>query len=87
MTPQEALVAHLKTRPETPRPLPPLESPAYQKWRKAMDEWLERKAKLTRDLEVPVLDFDRQNPSVVPASTETYIPYLRGRRRAPKGMK
>lgn len=87
MTPHERLAAHQKTRPEMPRPLPPVESPVYKKWRKEMDAWIETKTDIVREIEVPVLDFERQVPSVVPASDETYVPRMRGRKRAPKGVR
>lgn len=50
MTPQEELAQHLTTRPEIPRPVPPVQSKEYQEWRQKIELWLKVKADLESEI-------------------------------------
>lgn len=59
MTPAEALAAHLATRPELPRPVPPVDSPEWRPFHTALQAWVDKKAALeskaaVADMDIPL---------------------------------
>ena len=52
MSPMEALIHHLDNRPELPRPVPPVDSPAWQAWRKAFTQWALQKESIEIDIRI-----------------------------------
>ena len=74
MTPEEAIKAHLAQRPELPRPVPPVESPEYQGYLRAMNAWILRHEELDAAL-LPLLEFTRQIPVVSPAADYDWRDY------------
>ncbi len=43
---RETLKAHLKKRPELPRPVPLATTPEYKGWLQALEKWIKRRSDL-----------------------------------------
>ena len=78
------LLDHEARRPELPRPVPAVDSPEWQKWRKAWGAWMAKKEAMQTALTVEAagVTYERQAPRVTPKSDYIYREPIKRRRKA-----
>ena len=78
-----ALEAHRANRPELPRPVPPVESAAYQTWRKKYAIWVAELERLETKATLAGIEivFERKAPNCLPKSDYIYREPVKRRRK------